>query len=194
MAIADNAGPPEGPESVRVLLEDSQGGAGIGTRSAIIDIQPEGAPAGQIMLDSELYSAVESGIAEVWVARDYYSEGEVSVTLTLTGISATAGTDFVADPVTLTWGAGETGWQSVVINIPDDSEKEDRETFRVELTNPTGGAILGAIANGEIAIAASDAFPPPDRGGGGAAGFLSLLLLGFAELFRSARRLFDRRA
>ena len=195
VSIADNEGPPEGYESVRVLLEDAQGGAGIGTRSAIIDIQPDGAPAGQITLASVQDIVSESGFAEIAVSRDYYSEGEVSVTLTLTGITATAGADFAADPVTLTWGAGEIGWKSVLVDIPDDAEQEDRETFRVDITDPTGGAILGAISNGEIAISASD--PPPfqqPRGGGGAAGFLSLLLLGLAELFRSVRRSPDRRA
>ena len=76
----------------------------------------------------------KSGFAEVAVSRDYYSEGEVSVTLTLNGITATAGEDFAADPVTLTWGDGEIGWKSVLVDIPDDAEQEDRETFRVEIS------------------------------------------------------------
>ena len=195
VAIAADDGPPEAYEPFDIMLSNASGGPGLGTLHATVVIQPDGAPAGQITLDSADDWVVEAGIAYVWVGRYYYSEGEVSVTLTAEGVTAEAGEDFAADPVTITWADGEMGGKLVEIAIPDDSTREDRETFRVELSGPTGGAILGANTSHEIAISASDSRPPPPpRGGGGAAGFLSLLLLGLAELFRSARRSFDRRA
>ena len=200
VTIADDGGPAEVFESFGIALADAGGGAGIGTRNAIVEIQPDGAPAGQILLDDADVVAYEGGVAYVWVSRNFYGDGEVSVTLTPTGLGAAAGNDFDADPVTITWADGETGGKLIEIALPDDSNREDREAFSVELSNPTGGAILGASTSHVIAIAASDAPPPPrpDRGGGGggggAAGFLSLLLLGLAELFRAGRRSFDRRA
>ncbi len=194
--IADDGGPPEVYESFGIALADARGGAGIGTRNAIVEIQADGAPAGQILLDFADDVAYEGGVASVWVSRNFYADGEVSVTLTPTGLAATAGDDFDGDPVTITWADGETGGKLVEIAMPDDSNREDRETFRVELSGPTGGAILGSNTSHVIEIAANDAPPPPppDRGGGGAAGFLSLLLLGFAELLRSGRRSLARRA
>ncbi len=137
----------------------------------------------------------EDGVASLCVGRNFYAEGEVSVTLTPLGVTATAGSDFDPDPVTITWADGEMEAQYVEIAIVHDSAQEGSETFSVELSDPTGGAILGTQTSAEIAIAANDAVRSggSGRGGGGAAGFLSLLLLGLAELFRSARRLAQRR-
>ncbi len=196
--IADDDGPPEAYESLRIALGDAEGGAGIGTQNATIYIQADGAPAGQIMLDYVEPVVLEAGVAPICVGRYFYSEGEVSVTITPTGITAEAGADFNANPVTVTWAAGEAGGQCVEIALPDDNAREDSETLRIELSDPTGGAILGTNTSHAIAIAASDQpVPPPSGGGGGgggggAAGFLSLLLLGLAELFRSARRCIHR--
>ena len=192
--IADDDGPPEAYESFAITIADASGGAGIGTQNATIQIQPDGAPGGQIALDYVSDQVVEGGVAEISVARNYYAEGEVSVTLTLTGLSASAGNDFDSDPVTITWSSGESGPKLVEIALPDDSTEEDMETFGIELSDPTGGAILGVDTSHVIAIVPNDQPPPPPRGGGGAAGFLSLLLLGLTELFRSARRSLHRRA
>ena len=74
------------------------GGAGIGTRNATIDIKPDGEPSGQIVLDYVEDVIAENGVAYLWVNRNYYSQGEVSVTLTPVGVTATAGIDFDPDP------------------------------------------------------------------------------------------------
>ena len=198
IGIAADDGPAEVYESFGLVLSDARGGAGIGTQNATVDIQADGAPSGQITLDYADDDVREGGVANVWVSRNFYAEGQVSVTLTANGGTAEAGEDFDADPVTITWADGETGGKQVVIALPDDSKHEDRETFNVELSDPTGGSILGTSTSHVITIAASDAPSPPplDRGsgGGGAAGILSLLLLGLAEIFRSARQSLDRRA
>jgi uncharacterized delta-60 repeat protein len=187
--IAQDDGPAEAYETFRVALDRVEGGAGLGAQYAFVTIQPDGSPWGQIELGSTQDLASEPGVAEFWVSRNYYAQGEVSVTVTVEGVSATAGEDFVADPVTLTWGPDDYEAKPVQIRIVDDSAQEDAETFRVALTNPTGGAILGQNTEHVVQIVANDAPPPPPRhGGGGAAGFLSLLLLGFAEAFRAARR------
>jgi uncharacterized delta-60 repeat protein len=191
--IEEDAGPAESYESFRVKLSGVQGGAGIGTQNATITILPDGSPAGQISLINLPQDVGESGVAQVWVSRDYYCSGAISATLTPVGESATAGEDFDPEPVVLSWNDGECDSRYVEIPIPDDTAREGRETFALELSAPTGGAILGAVSSGEIAIEESDQPRPPApgagrNGGGGAAEFLALLLLGLAEFFRSARR------
>lgn len=191
--IAEDAGAPEGYEGIHLALGDPAGGAGAGARNTTIYISPDGAPAGQISVNWYTDFTGEAGSAEIYLSRDYYSEGEVSVTVTFDAISAAAGDDFPADPVTVTWAAGDAEQKVVQLSLPDDSEREGRERFNFELSNPTGGAILGNSTSGVITIAESDMPvreppPPPRGGGGGASGFLSLFLFGFLQLARGRRR------
>ena len=44
---------------------------------------------------------------------------------------------------TLSWADGETGTRTVTVEIADDGDSEQAETFTVGLSNPTGGAELG---------------------------------------------------
>ena len=74
-----------------------------------------------------------------------------------------------------------------MIGLIDDDEREGAETLTIELSQPTGGAILGPSATAELTIDVNDI--QPSNGGGGSMGGLSLLLLGLATLFRSLRSL-----
>jgi hypothetical protein len=128
------------------------------------------------------------GRRRLW--RNDCRRGPVSVTLTPIAGTATAGSDFIADPVTLTWADGESGSKSAAFAIVDDTEEEPSESFTIELSNPTGGAVLGVRSTTVVSIARSDQPPPapkPKSKGGGATGLLSLLLLGVMSLLRSAR-------
>ena len=173
----------EGSEGFRVTLSDSQDGAGLGTSGVEVIIAADGGPFGQLSFDKSLYFATESGPAQVTVVRDYYSTGVVSVTVALIADTATAGEDFVASPITLTWADGEVGEKVAEIPIVDDALEEATETFKVRLSNPAGGAVLGQRSNARVEIWISDR---PSASGGGAVGFLSLLLLG---LLRTMRRI-----
>jgi hypothetical protein len=126
---------------------------------------------------------------EIGVVRSYYSSGAVSVTLTLIAGTATAGTDFVADPITLTWADGEGGVKTARVPIIDDTLEETFEDFTVNLSNATGGAVIGSGSSRRIGIAGND--QSTSSGGGGAFGFLSLLLLGLLKTMRwlTARRI-----
>lgn len=188
-------GDPEEYEAFRIELSSAQGGAGLGTRNEQVAIQPDGAPAGQFAI--EIYSPTEEALTgQVWVYRNYFYEGAVSVTVTPTAGTATAGDDFNADPVTLSWGDREGDPKVVEIGIVDDGDTEGAESLTVALSNPTGGAILGPRASGMLTIAASDQPIPPNpprRGGGGLTGVLSLLFLGLmaacSSLARRRRRM-----
>lgn len=187
--ILSDAGPEE-PESFAVRLSDSEGGAGLGTRNAAVTIPADGAPAGQFSVDVYETLAFEGSVFPLYVSRNYYSEGEVCVTLTAKSGTALAGDDFEADAMTLCWGDGEIDSHYVELGIMSDGKSEGSEDFTVELSGPTGGAIVGPRGAATISIAASNAAGNGGArggGGGGAAGFLSLLLLGFAEMLRAAR-------
>jgi hypothetical protein len=197
--LHDDAGAVEEYEEFSIALSDVQGGAGFGTRNAAAFILPDGEPAGQFAVETFNVTVGESGLAQIWVYRNYYFDGAVSVTVTPVAGTATAGSDFAADPVTVSWADQDYEAKLVEIGIVNDLDEELNESFSVELSNPTGGAILGPRTVGSVTIEANDAPPlppppPPNRGGGGGSmGFLSLLLLGLAEFMRSARRLLHRR-
>jgi len=186
--VSDATG--EEPEAFRVVLTGSQGGAGLGQSGATVLIDADGGPYGQFAFVQDSYSSNEGGSARIDVSRNYYSTGPVSVTVTPVSGSAVAGDDFIADPVTLTWADGAMGWKTAVIPIVDDAADEQAEYFTVELSSPTGGAVVGPRWIANVAIHRSD--PPPVGGsGGGALGWLSLLMLGALRLLRrtTARRM-----
>lgn len=186
--IADDATPEE-QEMFSVELEDAQGGAGLGTRKAIVGISADGSPFGQFAIDVLTPVVAESaGFAQVLVHRNFYASGAVSVTLTPVAGSATPGNDFASVPITVSWEDGISTPITVEIAIHDDVQGENLEDFTVELSNPMGGAIVGPRSTATVLIAGNDQPNPGggSRGGGGWFGYLSLLLLGMAGLVRSA--------
>ena len=81
--------------------------------------------------------------------------GAVTANYTLTAGSATAGTDYVVSNGTISFNPGQTAG-SFTIDIVGDELLEGNESLTVTLSNPTGGATLGAsVAN--VTIADDDA-------------------------------------
>jgi hypothetical protein len=179
----------EEPESFDVVLSQVQGGAGLGTWAHRISIAADGDPAGLFSISGGNSYVPEAGVqvvVSVW--RNYYTEGAVSVTVTPVSGSATAGEDFVADPVTLTWADGEGGNKNASFAIVDDSLTEGLEQFSVKLTTPTGGAVIGPYSDFSVTIRANDAAAGSSKSGGGAVGALSLCLLALAAMLRRLTR------
>ncbi len=85
--------------------------------------------------------------------------------MTLTPVSGTAkaGEDFNADASKVCWDDQGDNDKRVEIEIIDDDEHEEEESFTVELSAPTGGALIGWPDSETVSIAASDqpASPPP---------------------------------
>ena len=172
-------------ESFQVVFSGMQDGAGLGKWQTKVTIQPDGAPHGQFGFPTDVHDTREDRPAVISVFRDYYYEGFVSVKVTPVAGTALAGVDFVADPVTLTWADGESGWKEATIQIINDNEEEFQETFTVELSSPSGGGVIGAYSSLTVRIAANDQPSTSNgRSGSGAFGFLSLLLLGVVRLLR----------
>jgi Calx-beta domain-containing protein len=196
--IAPDAGMAEEVEVFGVEISDAQGGAGLGTLSASVEIGADGSPGGLFAVDSGGWFDESSGTLGISVERRYYTEGAVSVTVVPHSGTATAGEDFAADPVTLTWADGESGAKIANFAITDDPDEEPDEDFSFELSDATGGAVIGPNSATSWRIAANDA-PQPEPGpqptsgggGGGRIGWLSLLLIGLARLRRSVLRTSD---
>ena len=178
--------PVEEIEYFRVMLSDTQGGAGLGARNALVRIGADGYPAGQFEI-WQSHRVSEGQSAQLSVFRTYYETGAVSVTLTPVAGTATAGDDFAAEPVTLSWPDGDRSQKFVEFAIYDDTTQEGIESFTVELSDPTGGAVVDPQTSvAIITIAASDQ-GGGGGGGGGSTGLMSLLLLAAARLCRTAR-------
>ncbi len=67
--------------------------------------------------------------------------------------TATAATlDYVPMSGTLSWAAGDTAPKTIVLYVLPDSVAEPNETFFLTLSNPSGGATLGATAATKVTI------------------------------------------
>ena len=178
---------PEAPETFLLEIDSIEGGAALGGQATRVEIPADGAPAGQFLIQVELASVSEGQAAEVWVERMFYGTGAVSVTVTPSGAS-TLGQDFDMEPTVLTWADGEQGGKFVHITAHrDSSDEEPFEELTLTLTDPTGGAILGARTTTTVQILDAASQPSGGGGGGGSFGWLSLLGLGAAGLRRFSR-------
>ncbi len=167
-------------EYFAVRLSDPQGGTGLGTFEATVGILGDVIPAGVFSVNTDTASTVERpGSVEFRVSRLYYSVGAASVTVTPVGGAATAGKDFDATPVTLTWADGDSSVKTIRVTIMDDNKSEGDETFSVALSAPTGGAIIAPETPPSVTISDNDR-----SRGGGKFGALIALLLGFAGAWR----------
>src|SRR5262245_5257577 len=111
--ILSNDAVDEQPERFIVTLDDAQGQAGLGTRSTTVEINGTQEPAGRFGFALTDVEVSETDlVADIPISRDFYAAGPVTVTVTPNGGTATAGDDYVASPVTVSWADGEMGTKS----------------------------------------------------------------------------------
>ncbi|AFY65136.1 Calx-beta domain-containing protein [Geitlerinema sp. PCC 7407] len=99
--------------------------------------------------------------AAITVVRSGGSDGSASVTLTPSGGTAIAGSDYTSNPLVVTFAAGETS-KTVFLPIVDDTTVESAETVNLQLSNPTNGATLGSQTSATLTIADNDTAPAPN--------------------------------
>ncbi len=99
------------------------------------------------------------GVAVVAVRRLGVGPEMVTVDYATSDGRATAGQDYVATHGTLRFEAGETA-KTIAVPLLDDHETEGSETVFLELSNPVGGAVLGANQRAVISLL-DDETPPP---------------------------------
>lgn len=85
--------------------------------------------------------------------------GDTSATNTVdyatADIGALAGSDYTSTSGTLTFAPGDTN-HTITVSITADSSYETNETFRISLSDPEGGAALGAASNIVVTILEDD--------------------------------------
>jgi len=119
---------------------------GDGNGSAVVDMGAyEFHPnPGILQFSSVSFSAPEDGgSAIITVIRIGGKTGSASVNFVTSDSTATAGSDYVASSGTLTFGDGEMQ-KTFSIPLINDQIFEGKETVNLRLSNPGGGAVLGA--------------------------------------------------
>lgn len=159
----------EASESFSVTLDAITGGTiGLGTAIGAI-INDDAAPPTTLGFAAstsveKLEGASGSTVYQFTVTRSGNSSGAASVDWAVNGGTADAADFGGALPSgALNFLAGETS-QVITINVAGDTMAESDETFTLTLSNPVGGSLTYATAQGVIR---DDDTPPPAVGGGG---------------------------
>lgn len=109
----------------------------------VAQAQPD--PNGRLSFAAPLFSINEaSGSATITVLRSNGDDdGNITVQASASSGSATAGVDFIAVNVTLSWPDGDDNPRTFEVPILNDTLAEPMEFVNLTLSNPTGGASLG---------------------------------------------------
>lgn len=168
VALTDDS-TPEPTESFNVRLANAQGGtlgAAIGSPSQAVvsitdhDVTPTATPA-SVQFEHAQYNANEGdGNAILTVTRSGDTSSSVTIDYTTTDGSATAGADYTTSAGTLTFASGETA-KPISVPISDDATHENTEDFRVALSAPSAGAVLGSPSQAIVAITDNDPVAGP---------------------------------
>jgi len=100
-------------------------------------------------------------MASITVTRTGGAQGSVTVTYTTTDGTATAGADYTAATGTLAWADGDAAPKVFDVPILDDSAVEGDETVLLDLSNPSGGAVIGAPGMAVLTIIDNESAPYP---------------------------------
>ena len=118
---------------------------------------------GTLRFDAATYSVDEdAGTAAVTVVRGGGSSGAVSVDYATSDGTATAGSDYTATSGTLEFADGQTT-RTFSVPITADDRDEPDETVNLTLSNPQGGATLGARRNAVLTIEDASPTPPAEE-------------------------------
>lgn len=185
--VLTDSGPAERSEEFSVRLAAPGGGVGLATRTARVTILGDSHPAGLLSLTATA-SVTEAGSIGVFVNRQDYGAGAVSVELTIGG-TAIIGEDFSLPQQTyvFSWTDGDMNAKTLWIPMINDRRKEAEETITLSLSKPTGGALIGTPSSATVRVLDDDD-SGGGGGGGGHAGGLFALLSGLAGVLRLRRR------
>ena len=113
---------------------------------------------GSLSFSAANFSVDENGtpVTAVTITRTGGSDGAISATLSLNNGTAIAPDDYSNAPIVVTFADGEL---TKIIPVPifNDTLYEANETINLTLSNPTGGAAIGAQNTATLAIVNDDA-------------------------------------
>ena len=124
-----------------------------------VEFGATGGSAGEVTFELAAYSISESAptraVASINVMRTGGTSGAVSVDYATANGTAVAPDDYLPANGTLNWADGVDGPQSFELTVNADLLVEGTETFNLTLSNPQGGATLGANASVVVSIPAN---------------------------------------
>jgi uncharacterized delta-60 repeat protein/uncharacterized repeat protein (TIGR01451 family) len=124
--------------------ENIPSGVALGQSQAQMTIVDNDALPGVLTFALDNFTVNESTkFAVITIIRTNGSSGTVSITYSTTNGTAIAGADYLSTSNTLTFGPGVTN-ATFSVQIINDTIAEDDETVTLQLSNPTGGATIGA--------------------------------------------------
>ncbi len=109
------------------------------------------------LTQAQIEVAESAGVIQVGVQRTGGTDGEVSAAFSTVDGTATAGQDYTAAAGRISFADGEGGTKFIQIQILDEPAQqparfEGVETFQIVLSDPLGGATLGAVTATEVRI------------------------------------------
>lgn len=115
---------------------------------------------GTVQLSAAAASASEAdGNISLTLTRTGGSDGDIAVSFATANDSAASPDDFTAASVSVQWSNQDAADKSVAIAIADDELVESSETFSAAISNPTGGAQLGATVAATLTLNDDDSAP-----------------------------------
>ncbi len=167
VAITINGDTTTEPDEIFTLNLSNATGATIGDDQGIGTItNDDNVQAGSLQFSSPTYSVSESGpVATLSVTRTGATGVAVGVSYATSNGTATAPGDYTDKTGTLSWAAGDGAAKTITVPIIDDALVEGNETFKVTLSAPTGGALIGNPNPAIVTIADNDSPPPAADGG-----------------------------
>jgi Leucine-rich repeat (LRR) protein len=146
----------EGDETFNLTLSGETGGAEIGTPDSaevtIVD-NDDPPPSGTLQFSPATYEVVEGEgvVVTIIVTREGGSYGAASVKAATSDGTAEKDSDYEKTTATLMWNDGEDGERTFTVDIVNDSEYEESETFKVKLRKAEG-ATIGEPGTAEVII------------------------------------------
>jgi hypothetical protein len=135
----------DGNETVMLQLTNPGGGVSLGARDTAVLTITDNDVAGVVQFSQVLYTASEQApTATITLTRTGGTASAVTVDFTTTDGTAVAGADYVLRSTTVTFGASQTTQTVIITLAPDDVVAEGNKTVNLTLSNPGGGATLGA--------------------------------------------------
>lgn len=100
--------------------------------------------------------AEDGGQIPIMVTRTGAPGGDISVDVSSVDGSATQGNDYTMTSETLAWGVTDFSPRTIFVPILNDADQEGNESFLLNLSNPTGGVVVGAIPTMAVTIVDTD--------------------------------------
>lgn len=145
------------PDQVDVFVTTGAGTSAQSAGDEFTYTQAQSDP-GQLQFASGTQTANETdSVVAVSVSRTNGSDGTVSVDYSISDGTGKAGIDYASSSGTVTFGPGETS-KTIDVTLFDAGKSSGTSTFTITLTNPTGGATLGATTQVQVSI--NDTLPP----------------------------------